>query len=112
MGVACTRVVIATFIRPHLEWQKRMHLYCVNSLTPAEKVAEMAGRSMGFSYYYQTLDEEAKVRYKVKLATVGGMEDPYFTISGASSEGSVDWQDWPDVQYPDIYNYFIAAGGV
>ena len=46
----------------------------------------MAERSVSLSYYYQTLDEEAKARYKVKLAMVGGMDDPYFTISGASSE--------------------------
>ena len=26
-----------------------------------------------------------------------------------SSEESVDWHDWPDVQYPDIHNYFIAT---
>ena len=81
----------------------------MNSLTPAEKVAEMAGRSVGFSYYHQILDEETKVRYKLKLAMVGGMEDPYFTISGAGFEDIVDWQDWPDVQYPEIYNYFVAA---
>ena len=40
---------------------------------------------------------------------VGGMEDPYVTISAASSEGNVDRQNWTNVQYPDIYNYTIAV---
>ena len=50
-----------------------------------------------------------KVRYNEKLAMLGGMEDPYATIASASSEASVDWQHWPDIQYPDIYNYFVAT---
>lgn len=24
----------------------------------------------------------------------------------------LDWFDWPDVEYPDIYSYFIATPGV
>ena len=30
-----------------------------------------------FSYYYQTLEEVAKVRYNEELAKLGGMEDQY-----------------------------------
>ena len=44
---------------------------------------------------------------------LGGMEDPYTTITSASSEARVDWPHWPDihvhVRYPDIYNYFVAT---
>ena len=56
-----------------------------------------------------TLEEVPKVRYNETLAMLGGMEDPYATIASASSEASIDWQHWPDIQYPDIYNYFIAT---
>ena len=45
-----------------------------------------------FSYYYQTLEEALKVRYNEKLATFGGMENHYATITSASYEASVDWQ--------------------
>ena len=25
------------------------------------------------------------------------------------SQDSLEWQDWPEVQYPDIYNYLVAT---
>ena len=62
-----------------------------------------------FSYYYLTLEEEPQARYREKLAMLGKMKDPYFTINHASSEESMDWQTWPSVEYPDIYNYFVAT---
>ena len=43
---------------------------------------------------------------------LGGMADPYVTIAdgGRSANYSrIEWQDWPDVHYPDIYNYFISS---
>ena len=50
-----------------------------------------------------------EVQAKISYNMVGGMEDPYITISAASSEGTVDRQDWPNVLYPDIYNYTTAV---
>ena len=29
--------------------------------------------------------------------------------SSVALESAIDWQDWPNVEYPDIYNYLIAA---
>ena len=56
-----------------------------------------------YSAYNYDLDVQAKSRYRDKLAKVGIMTDPYLP----STASSIDWQDWPDVQYPDVYNYLI-----
>lgn len=38
---------------------------------------------------------------------LGDMKDPYIAIS---SHGPIlEWQDWPNAEYPDIFNYFIAT---
>ena len=58
-----------------------------------------------YSAYYYDLDEQAKSRYREKLAKVGNMTDPYLP----STASSIDWQDWPDVQYPDVYNYLVET---
>ena len=36
---------------------------------------------------------------------LGGIRDPYLTID--LEQESLDWQDWPEVVYPDIFNYLI-----
>ncbi len=46
-------------------------------------------------------------RYREKLAILGDLIDPYLTMIG--DQNSLEWQDWPEVQYPDIYNYLIAT---
>ena len=63
-----------------------------------------------FSYYYLTLDKIPQARYREKLAKLGDIEDPYFTLdTRCSSEQGIEWQNWPNVLYPDIYNYFIET---
>ena len=37
------------------------------------------------------------------------MQEPYITISVISQEECMDWLTWPNVEYPDIYNYFITT---
>lgn len=69
-----------------------------------------ATRRTRFSPYYEDLDETAKERYRQKLAVIGNIDDPY--VWSAGEYDSVDWQHWPDVQYPDIYNYLISTPGV
>ena len=61
---------------------------------------------MAYSEYYYSLEEETKTRYKEKLSILGGITDPYLTME--QSQDSLEWQDWPEVQYPDIYNYLVA----
>ena len=63
-----------------------------------------------FSYYYLTLDKIPQARYREKLAMLGDIEDPYFTLdTRCSSDQGIEWQNWPNVLYPDIYNYFIET---
>ena len=69
----------------------------------------MAEQSVGqvtYSDYYYRLEEAAKKRYKEKLAILGGINDPYLTME--NNLDCLEWQDWPEVQYPDIYNYLIT----
>ena len=61
------------------------------------------------SKYFQELSEEAKSRYEEKLGILGDIEDPYVGGSWLVRGSSVEWHDWPTVEYPDIYNYLIAT---
>ena len=36
---------------------------------------------------------------------LGGIRDPYLEMD--LKQESLDWQDWPEVVYPDIFNYLI-----
>ena len=65
-----------------------------------------------YSPYFRSLDEVAKKRYQEKLAMLGhgGMKDPYVAINEVGlSIQCLEWQEWPCVEYPDIYNYFVAS---
>ena len=56
-----------------------------------------------FSPYCNDLEEKAETRYKEKLQKLGRMTDPYLKWQ---SGASIDWQLWPDVEYPrQLYNY-------
>ncbi len=44
-------------------------------------------------------------RYREKLGMLGGISDPYLMMEEAL-EG-LEWQNWPEVEYPGIYNYLI-----
>ncbi len=50
-----------------------------------------------YSEYYHHLEGAAGTRYKEKLAILGGITDPYLTM-----EQSLEWHEWPEVQYLDI----------
>ena len=56
-------------------------------------------------YYY----EIAKERYRDKLQKLGGLADPYLEKSRDDHISIVDWQLWPEVEYPDIYNSLITT---
>ena len=81
----------------HLEWQEFCERHDV-SMAEAQ-----------LSAYYNDLEEKAKSRYREKLEKLGGMTDPYLNWQ---SEASIDWQLWPDVEYPDIFNYLIESPSV
>ena len=62
-------------------------------------------------YYLELDDEEAKKRYNEKLIYIKATEDPYCLLENPSSITSncVEWSQWPDVLYADIYNYLILT---
>ena len=54
-----------------------------------------------FSTYFYELDETAKHHYREKLDRAGLIDDPYVTQEQGIQ--SMDWQEWPRVEYPDVY---------
>ena len=60
------------------------------------------------STYYNELDKIAKEQYREKLQRLGGLVDPCLEKS-RDDHTSIDWQLWPKVEYPDIYNFLIAT---
>lgn len=66
----------------------------------------MASTSHGsFSDYYYSLDKPSKSRYREKIAKLGGMKDPYLIERDAA--GTDSWENWPNVEYPDLFSYLI-----
>ena len=61
------------------------------------------------SKYFKQLNKKAQQRYEEKLHILGGIEDPYLGGKWLTQAGSVEWHEWPSVEYPDIYNYLIAT---
>ena len=62
------------------------------------------------SDYFQGLDGTAKLRYKEKLEKLGKIEDPY--LHWEHSTLKEEWQNWPKVEYPDIYNFLIQSPSI
>ena len=60
------------------------------------------------SSYVLELEDKAKERYLEELALCGGMQDPYLADS-TGTESSIDWQTWPNVEYPDIYIIILSV---
>ena len=64
-----------------------------------------------YSSYYYELDDTAKQRYREKMEKLGALEDPYLMYDHGQ-EIYVDWYDWPQVEYPNIYNFLIGTPSV
>jgi len=66
-----------------------------------------------YSKYYSDLESDAKERYDEKLRLIKVSEDPYLLFERRSwfmeRRQLVEWFDWPDVVYGDIYNYLILT---
>ena len=66
------------------------------------------------SNYYSGLDNTAKERYMDKLRLINKI-DPYCRMESRSKKslpGALEWMNWPDVLYADIYNYLILSPGM
>ena len=63
------------------------------------------------SKYFSELDELAKKRYDDKIRTIGDL-DPYCRLEAKGKSAlvaPVEWMNWPDVMYADVYNYLILT---
>ena len=63
---------------------------------------------MLYSKYYSELHGEAKTRYKDKIRLISYEKDPFCHLEVVNSSlHGLQWYEWPDVTYPDVYNYLI-----
>ena len=63
------------------------------------------------SKYFSKLTGEAKKRYEDKLKLIGCVQNPYYYLENpkAKVDNLLDWNNWTDVSYADIYNYLILT---
>ena len=68
----------------------------------------MASSAIHYSGYYNELEGKAKSRYEQKVKMLGRV-DPYCHLesSTSSSSFSVEWYEWPEITYADIYIFLI-----
>jgi len=65
-----------------------------------------------YSKYYEEMDKDAKPRYEEKIRMIG-LVDPYYHLEGntnyfsSSRFSTVEWYEWPEVTYADVFNYLI-----
>ena len=59
--------------------------------------------------YLDNLDAEAKERYRKKIELVGLNICPYKMPADAWKNNPTEW---PDVEYPDVYDYLINTPGM
>ena len=59
---------------------------------------------MNYSKYYEELDSQAQKRYIEKLSIASLLFDPYLSKDFVSESNQ---ELWPEIEYPDIYNYLI-----
>ena len=61
-----------------------------------------------YSKYFPVLKDEGKKRYKDKMKIVGCIKHPYCYLESKNCIADIiEWTDWPDVMYPDVYNYLV-----
>ena len=75
----------------------------------------MAGSSRNdyadfYSKYYFELKDDSKKRYDAKLKLINCKEDPFKRLESpaAFSDVEIQWHEWPDLMYPDIYTVTIS----
>ena len=63
-----------------------------------------------YSQYFSEMKDEGKKRYEDKMKIVGCDKDPYCYLESKDNIADIiEWTDWPDVMYPDVYNYLVLT---
>ena len=64
-----------------------------------------------YSKYYFELKDDSKKRYNDKLKLINCKKDPFKRLESPDTFSGVTtrWHEWPDLMYPDIYNYLILT---
>ena len=64
-----------------------------------------------YSQYYLEQAGDTKNRYLDKLKLICCEEDPYCRLEKPPSftGRAIEWNEWPDVMYGDVYNYLILT---
>lgn len=68
-----------------------------------------------YSSYYSSLQGEDKYQYRMKIGLLGCIRISSIELGSAPRQQdlcTLDWQEWPEVQYPDIYNYLDVTHSV
>ena len=66
------------------------------------------GINRRYATYFESLDAVARRRYEEKLDMLpGNVDDPY--VNSSFVPGNTVNHLWPEVEYPDIYNYLINS---
>ena len=77
----------------HFEWKTALCNTCVSTVT------------MNFSKYFDELDCQAQKRYREKMVCLP--IDPYVSKNFVSLMSGSTQELWPEIKYPDIFNYLI-----
>ena len=81
----------------HFEWKTALHNTCVSTVT------------MNFSKYYDELDCQAQKRYREKMDMACLPIDPCVSKNFVSIMSGSTQKLWPEIKYPDIFNYLICT---
>ena len=63
-----------------------------------------------YSKYFQELKEDVKKRYEEKLKVADCTKDLYCYLQSKNTvSGFVEWSEWPDEMFADIFNYLAVT---
>ena len=73
--------------------------------------AQRVTQTFSYSQYCLELTGDTKNQYLDKLKLICCKRDPYCCLEKPSSfsGNAIEWHEWPDMMYADVYNYLILT---